>query len=95
MRRNFVLALIVLVSGVNPLFAQGGKGDDSTENIRAKIAELESELQAIEKSKLGTRRVTTIGGPRSMVRNRGMEIRIYDLGDLFAIAPPYPAEANS
>lgn len=94
MRRYFVLTLIVFVSGMGSVFGQGEKGDP-TENIRAQIEQLESQLQAIEKSKLGTRRVTTIGGPRSHVRGRGMEIRIYDLGDLFAIAPPYPAEASS
>ncbi len=93
MRFHLSLAICVLCAG--SAFGQGGKEDTQTATIRDQIQQLENQLRAMENANLGTRRVTTIGGARTNTRSRGMEIRIYDLGDLFAIAPPYPAEDRS
>ncbi len=71
------------------------KEDPQTAKIREQIQQLETQLREREKQNLGSRRVTTIGGTRTHAHSRGMEIRIYDLGDLFAIAPPYPATGRS
>jgi len=96
MRISNLLTVALIVSLFTTLaFGQGGKMDAETARIREQIEQLENQLRSLEKANLGTRRVTTIGGSRAGVRRGGMEIRIYDLGDLFAIAPPYPAEGRS
>lgn len=95
MRWQIVLAGCWLLMIAGTVRGQGGKEDMQSEQIRAKIEELENELRALEKANLGTRRVTTIGGMRNTTRGQGVEIRIYDLGDLFAIAPPYLADNRS
>ncbi len=92
--RLFLITLIFPLLAA-PVFGQGGRGDTQTARIRDQIEMLESQLRALEKVNLGTKRVTTIGGGRPSSRSRGTEIRIYDLGDLFAIAPPYPAQERS
>ena len=64
--------------------AQPGNSDQ----IRKQIQALEAQLQKAENS----RNVTQIGSSRRSLRDPSLVVRIYDLGDLFAVAPPYPAE---
>ncbi len=95
MRLKLVLAGCWLLTSAGLVIGQDGKEDMQSARIRDQIEQLETELRTLEKANLGTRRVTTIGGMRTTTRGRGMEIRIYDLGDLFAIAPPYLADTRS
>lgn len=95
MRLQLALAGCLLTTSLGTAIGQDGKDDVQSARIRDQIEQLEGQLRALEKENLGTRRVTTIGGMRTTSRGRGMEIRIYDLGDLFAIAPPYLADSRS
>ena len=62
------------------------------EALRQKIAALEQELEEIEAPTKRYSHVTQIGGPRSAERRDDLVVRLYDLSDLFAVAPPYNAE---
>lgn len=97
MRFSYVLAITLLTLNGAAAYGQPGfgGGGSQTARIRDQIEQLEEQLKALEKAKLGSRRVTKIGGNRSRAFGGGTEIRIYDLGDLFAIAPPYPALQQS
>jgi hypothetical protein len=68
-------------------------GGPSPEDLRRQLQQLEAQLRAMEKADLGKRRVTTIGS--AGVGGRGGVIRVYDLGDLFTVAPAYPAPIES
>jgi len=94
---SYLLAITLLTLNGAAAYGQPGVGGESsqTARIRDQIEQLEEQLKALEKAKLGSRRVTKIGGNRSRAFGGGTEIRIYDLGDLFAIAPPYPAFQQS
>ena len=91
-RFQFMLAFVVLGLAVSPAFAQQGK---ETNAIRAQIDALQKQLQAIESKPVPQRNVTQIGASRLRARNPGLVVKIYDLGDLFALAPPYSARKHS
>lgn len=91
-RFQFMLAFVVLGLAVSPAFAQQGKETDA---IRAQIEALQKQLQAIESKPVPQRNVTQIGASRLRARNPGLVVKIYDLGDLFALAPPYSARKQS
>ena len=82
----FVLAVFALNSSV---FAQPGP---DVKQIRAQIEALQRQLEALENQPIPKRNVTQIGGgSRIRLRNPELIVKIYDLGDLFALAPPYAA----
>jgi hypothetical protein len=91
MRRfQFVTAAVLILSVVPAAFAQ-----KETDAIRAQIEALQKQLDAIENKPIQKRNVTQIGSSRIRARNPGLIVKIYDLGDLFALAPPYAATKRS
>ncbi|MBS0202108.1 MAG: hypothetical protein JSS49_04350 [Planctomycetes bacterium] len=91
MRRMMILALVFACS--TPTLAAD---PETVSQIRQQINALQQQLEALENAPAAKRNVTQIGASRG--RNRtttGMVVRIYDLGDLFAVAPPYPARTKS
>jgi hypothetical protein len=91
MRRfQFVTAAVLILSVVPAAFAQ-----KETDAIRAQIEALQRQLDAIENKPVPQRNVTQIGSSRIRARNPGLIVKIYDLGDLFALAPPYSANRQS
>ena len=92
--RAIVCAVGVVCLLVSPVWAQPGK--ESVEQLRQLIQELESKLQSLETGQQENRRVTQIGGARRRERDPDvMIVRLYDLSDLFAVAPAYPAQHAS
>lgn len=91
MRRFPEICLVILMffSAVPVSFAQNGREVDQ---IRAQIEALQKQLEAIENQPISKRNVTQIGGgSRIRLRDPELIVKIYDLGDLFALAPPYAA----
>ena len=80
--------LVVLGVIASPAAAQ-----ENADELRNQIQALQDQLQQIS-IKQG-RNVTEIGGARARARSTLPVIRIYDLGDLFAVAPPYAATISS
>lgn len=76
------------------VLATVASAQDDIQQIKQKIAELHQQLEAIE-SAPPKRNVTQIGASRARKTETGLVVRIYDLGDLFAVAPPYPAQLQS
>lgn len=90
MRHKIALAILV-VGG----FALQGAAQENIQQIKQQIAILQQQLEAMENQPPPKRNVTQIGAARSRKVETGLAVRIYDLGDLFAIAPPYPAQISS
>ncbi len=65
----------------------------SVDDIKKQIAALQSQVAEMESAAKVNRNVTQIGSSRfrSSSRHDELVVRIYDLGDLFAVAPTYVA----
>ncbi len=70
-------------------------GQDESQQIKQQIQQLQQQLEAMENNPPVKRNVTQIGAARARKAETGLIVRIYDLGDLFAVAPPYPAILHS
>ncbi|MDB5342981.1 MAG: hypothetical protein JWP89_1358 [Schlesneria sp.] len=68
---------------------------DESQQIKQQIQHLQQQLEAMENNPPIKRNVTQIGAARARKAETGLMVRIYDLGDLFAVAPPYPAMLHS
>ncbi len=88
--------MVVAVTGVlfSALPCRGQQSPDVLE-LRRQIRAMEESLRVLEESDGGPRRVTEIGGGRTWSPGEPtLVVRIYDLGDLFAAAPDYPAQRD-
>ncbi len=65
--------------------------EPATQEIRSKIKQLQTELDATQAKSDQRRGVTRIGGSTRPVESEELLVRVYDLHDLFAMAPAYPA----
>ena len=70
------------------LIAQPGPDLDQ---LRQQLQLIQAQIDAATAAPAPRTNVTQIGGPRVRSRAGGAVVRIYDLGDLFAVAPPYAA----
>jgi hypothetical protein len=69
-----------------------GGGAADSEDLRRQIRALEGRLRQAETEQSGDQRVTELGGgTRARGREPEIIVRMYDLSDLFTVAPPYPA----
>ena len=94
--RSFVVLVLVLVVGfsVSVARAQSDKGADSDE-LRALLKALTDRVVSQEGALQERERVTQLGrSERTYQDEPVLFVRIYDLGDLFAMAPLYPAMTN-
>ncbi|MDA1014375.1 MAG: hypothetical protein O3A00_07980 [Planctomycetota bacterium] len=90
-----MFAAIAVVLASEPLFAQ--PGNSKIDAIKKQIEALQQQLNDVESSAASvSRNVTQIGSSRMRTGLRRGEVivRIYDLGDLFAVAPTYAAMRN-
>jgi hypothetical protein len=93
--RALAIVLCVGLLGVEIASAQPG-GNSQTDEIRQHIALLEAKLDTIEQGGRGNERVTDLGGRgRLRMGEPQVIVRIYDLSDLFAVAPTYTAKYRS
>ncbi|WP_166830682.1 hypothetical protein [Thalassoroseus pseudoceratinae] len=69
-----------------------GRSQGDVSELQQQIRKLETQLRSAQQKELGKRRFTTIGSGRTDGKGRGISIRVYDLSDLFTIAPAYPAQ---
>lgn len=92
MRHAVVLGVVVSLSSSVPstTFSQ-----DRNAEIRQQIEALQRQLDAAEQQATAKRNVTQIGASRAKKQSTGMVVRIYELNDLFAVAPPYAAQVAS
>lgn len=91
MRWDIVTLTVVFTGSLAGSLAAQPVDAGSSEKLRQQIEQLQTQLRDIERETLGKRRVTTIGSSVGKPGVRGLVVRVYDVADLFAIAPPYPA----
>src|SRR3569623_258007 len=66
--------------------------------LRAQLEELQDRLNRLQSQEGSSRNITEIGTSRGRSRVEGeprLVVRIYDLADLYSIAPSYPARDSS
>lgn len=61
-------------------------------DLRQQIETLQAQLQAIEQAGAASSRVTQLGSRRISESEPQLVLRIYDVSDLFTLAPPYEAQ---
>ena len=88
MYRLIVCLFAMSLTAQSPLGAQPGPNLDQ---LRQQLQALQAQIDAAAEQSAQRTNVTQIGSSRQRVRDGGLVIRIYDLGDLFAVAPPYSA----
>ena len=76
-----------------PCFSQPA-GQTDVDLLRQQVQALQEQLRKMDGGAKSDR-VTQIGGTRPRGREPELVVRIYDLGDLFAMAPPYEAKFQS
>ena len=91
---KYGIALAVLAAAclaVSPGWAQSS--DDQAQELRQLIQSLQQTLEGAQEARKADDRVTELGArPRPAAgMEPAMVVRIYDLSDLFAMAPSYPA----
>jgi len=85
---------VVLSSLVSSARAQ--TTEEELRRLVEQVSALKDKLDSMERSGTMNERVTQIGGTRARVEEEPqMIVRIYDLGDLFSLAPPYEARHAS
>ncbi|MEX2173221.1 MAG: hypothetical protein WD872_02595 [Pirellulaceae bacterium] len=93
MRRTILAVVLFFCTGGGPaLFAQADS--PQARALRAQLDEVQRQLDDLARRESSTRKVTEIGSARGATRDDDeprMVVRVYDLGDLFSIAPKYPA----
>src|SRR5882672_2318666 len=66
--------------------------------LRAQLEEIQQRLDQLRRTEGGNQNVTEIGSSRGRVRSSDeprLVVRIYDISELFSIAPSYPAREPS
>ncbi len=91
MRSHYaLLALVAVWLGSSTAWAQFGQADVT--QLRQQIDALQRQLAKIEAGPDANAHVTQLGSKRASTREPELAVRIYDLSDLFAMAPAYPAK---
>lgn len=87
------VALSVVLASPSLAFAQPGHAAEA-DSVREQIQALQQRLIDLEKGDQAKRRITEIdpGKPRTRDHEGTGMLRAYDLNDLFAIVPQYPAK---
>lgn len=86
----FIVACILPLSWVAAQESPPGKADE----LRAQLEKLQLQLREIERKDEQRGKVTEIGSSRGRVRDDDqprLVVKVYDLSDLFTVAPTYPA----
>jgi|GEM_PF-1272397 hypothetical protein len=88
MFRLIMFLFVLCLTAQSPVNAQPGP---DLNLLREQLQALQAQIDAATEQSSKRTNVTQIGGSRQRMRDGGLVIRIYDLGDLFAVAPPYAA----
>lgn len=84
--------LIPGLTGAGSIAAAGEKaGEPDVDQIQRQILELQKSLEQARRLSDERSKVTRIGSTRVRTNDPERTVRIYDLSDLFAVAPGYPA----
>src|SRR5262245_20079713 len=86
--------LCLLVLGLTPARLQGQVESAQARQLRGQVEELQRRLDQLRRQEGRDQNVTEIGSSRGRSRvddEPRLVARIYDLSDLFSIAPSYPA----
>jgi hypothetical protein len=93
MRRTLALVIAVLLAAA-PAAAFAQAEPDQAAALRAQLQTIQKQLAELSRKEAADHKFTEIGSSTSRTRT-GDEaprvVRIYDLSDLYAVAPPYPA----
>ncbi len=92
------LALLSTISGGQPCWAQpgnsGGQDQETLRQLRDQLQQLQNRLDRVPESNMG-QRVKSIGSTTfpttNVVPEQVLQLRLYDLSDLFVVSPHYPA----
>lgn len=87
---RLLLATLALCVAHNSARGQAQAEAEKPADLKRQIDELQSQLRKLELSEARNHRVAEIG-TRYQQREAGMVVRLYDLNDLFAVAPSYDA----
>ena len=90
MLRPLALCLAFSVALVAAV-ARAQNPSTSVQEVRRQIDQLEQTLQKLESKEHKNERVTEIGSATMRTREVGIIVRLYDINDLFAVAPNYEA----
>lgn len=88
MRFSSAFAVAVSLSFASICYGQAKPAQ--VEDLRRQIEAMKKQLDTLE-APAPSQKVTQIGGSRSRPVEANLVVRVYDLSDLFAIAPPYAA----
>jgi hypothetical protein len=95
MRRPLLLFAVVFFWGLAATSAQAQPGGQQARELRAQLEALQLQLDALTRhDSTASHKVTEIGSAFGRQRDFDqprLVVRIYDLSDLYAIAPPYAA----
>ncbi|HUE73031.1 MAG TPA: hypothetical protein VMP01_19255 [Pirellulaceae bacterium] len=94
MRRTLALVIAVLLAAA-PAAAFAQAEPDQAAALRAQLEAIQKQLVDLSRKEAADHKFTEIGSSTSRTRtgeDAPRVVRIYDLSDLYAIAPPYPAQ---
>lgn len=86
-----VWGMLFLAATTSGGVARGQGGDPEADALRSKIREMQSQLESKQAADDQRRGVTRIGGSTRVAEHGELLLRVYDLHELFAMAPSYPA----
>ncbi|WP_425618448.1 hypothetical protein NA78x_002153 [Anatilimnocola sp. NA78] len=85
---------VALCGPTSYAFAQREAPGGDASALRAQLEKLQSQLRTIERADEARGKVTEIGSSRGRLRDEEearLVVKVYDLSDLFTVAPSYPA----
>ena len=88
MKRTIASCLLILGLNLSPAWGQGG---NEMEALQQQLQALQDQLAKMNGTSSNGGRVTQIGSSASRGRDPVMSVRLYDVSDLFAMAPSYDA----
>jgi hypothetical protein len=93
MYRGFLVGSLLILIGLAAAPARGQSKSEEMQKLQRQIQTLQDALSRLEISSQEKARVIPLGSNRMPVEEKEdvLVVRIYDLSDLFVVAPPYPA----
>lgn len=94
MTSKFVACTVLLACLCRSSTALAQPDDSAEQEVKQKIEALQQQLESLEKSRAKSPRTTQLGPARTRGRESVSVTRLYDLSDLFAVVPNYPARGG-
>ena len=94
-QRNLVVVALLLVFAIlSPALLAQESPPARADELRAQLEKVQTALREIERQDEQRGKVTEIGSSRGRIRESDeprLVVKVYDLSDLFTVAPSYPA----